>query len=255
MAKKRFYKRIWFWCLIVLIAAGVGASVYYSTREKALKVQVGKVASGELVQIVSASGHVDPAVKVEISANIAGEITRILVHEGDQVGKGQVLVTLDSRQYAASRDQAAAAMSASRANVRLSEAQLELARRTYERQVKLLDKKLTTQEVVDSALTQMRVAQANADAAREAVNQAAATVNQSSDALGKTVIRSPMDGVVTKLNKEEGEIAMGSQFTRDVIMIVSDPARMVATVDVDEADIIEIKMGDRADVSIDALPD
>jgi HlyD family secretion protein len=192
---------------------------------------------------------------VEISADIAGEITQIFVREGDHVKRDQTLVTLDSRQYSASRDQASAAMFAARASVRLAEAQLELAQRTYERQRKLLERHLTSQEAVDSAQTQLRVAQANADSAGESVHQTEAGVSQSSDVLRKTTIRSPMDGVVTKLNKETGEIAVGSAFTRDVIMVVSDPHRMVATVDVDEADIVEVKLGDRAKVTIDALPD
>ncbi len=252
--RKAFYKRIWFWLLVVVVVVVAAVSVYYSLQETKVKVQIGKVTRGELVQVVSASGNVDPAVKVEISANIAGEITKIYVREGERVTKGQILVSLDNKQYAASRDQAEAALLAARANARLAEAQLEQAKRTADRQLKLLDKHLTSQELVDGAQTQVRVAQANVDAAREAVRQAAANRNQTSDVLSKTTIRSPMDGLVTKLNKEAGEIAMGSQFTRDVIMIISDPQRMVATVDVDEADIVGVKMGDRAKVTVDALP-
>lgn len=255
MAQKRFYKRWWFWLIVILVVAGVSYTVYDSLREKAIPVQTGKISKGELVQTVSASGKVNPAVEVEISASIAGEIIKLYVREGDQVEKGQTLVLLDNRRYAATRDQAQAALAAAQANVRLSKAQLEMARRTFRRQKKLLEKNLTSQEAVESAQTQLKVAKASVEAGLDAVKQAKANLRLNQDELSKTIIRSPMSGVVTKLNKEKGEIAMGSQFTRDVIMVVSDPERIVATVEVDEADIVEIALGDTAKIEVDALPD
>jgi len=255
MAKKKFYKRWWFIVLVIIMLAIVALIVYSAVTEKKTPVQVGKITRGELQQIVSASGNVNPAVKVEISANIAGEITRLHIREGERVEKGQILVELDNYRYAANKDQSLAGLRAAEANSRLAKAQYEMQQRTFKRTQELRKKSLVSEEAVETAQTQLKVAKASQDAAIDAVRQARAVLRLSRDELKKTIIRSPMDGVVTDLRKEEGEIAIGSTFTRDVIMVVSDPSRIVATVEVDEADIIEVGLGDRATVEIDALPD
>ncbi|NLH50382.1 MAG: efflux RND transporter periplasmic adaptor subunit [Myxococcales bacterium] len=255
MKKNNTRKRKIIWLIVALaIAAIIGVVIYVSSGEKAVKVQSDKVTKGELSQVVSASGHVNPAIKVEISANISGEIQKIHVREGDAVAKGQILVELDNRRYLATNEQSSAALKASKAQLRLSEAQLEMAEKTFQRQEELLAKKLTTKEAFDNAKTQLDVARASRDATRDAIRQAEAGLNLSADELGKTTIRSPMEGVVTRLQKEEGEIAIGSTLTRDVIMVIADPGQMVAEVEVDEADIVNVRLSNAAKVEVDALP-
>jgi HlyD family secretion protein len=246
-------KIVWL-VLALLLAAGIGAVIWYMSEEKAITVQSDKVTKGELSQIVSASGHVNPAVKVQISANISGEILRIHVREGEAVEKGQLLVSLDNRRYQATNEQSSAALKAAKAQLRLSEAQLEMAEKTHQRQTELLAKNLTTKEAFDNAKTQLDVARASRDATHDAIRQAEAGLNLTTDELGKANIRSPMTGIVTRLLKEEGEIAIGSTLTRDVIMEVADPGQMVAEVDVDEADIINVRLDNPAKVEVDALP-
>ena len=255
MKKTNTRKRKIIWLIVALIiAAIIGVVLYVTSGEKAIKVQSDKVTKGELSQVVSASGHVNPAIKVEISANISGEIQKIHVREGDAVAKGQILVELDNRRYLATNEQSSAALKASKAQLRLSEAQLEMAEKTFQRQEELLSKKLTTKEAFDNAKTQLDVARASRDATRDAIRQAEAGLNLSADELGKTTIRSPMEGVVTRLQKEEGEIAIGSTLTRDVIMVIADPGQMVAEVEVDEADIVNVRLNNAAKVEVDALP-
>lgn len=254
-AKKRFYQKWWFRIFVVAVIALTAFIVYSEMQEPKVMVQVGKVTKGELTQIVSASGRVNPAVEVEISANIAGEITKINTREGEQVQKGQVLITLDNQRYAASHDQAQSLLELAKADLERAKAQHDLAASSFARSKQLHQQKLISQEALEISETELKVAKTQSDAARDNIRKARAGMKISGNELSKTIIRSPIDGVVTSLRKEEGEIAIGSTFTRDVIMVVSDPNHFVATVDVDEADIVDIEIGDDATVELDALPD
>jgi HlyD family secretion protein len=255
MKKSAPRKRLWIWLTVgIALAAAIGAGVYYFTGEKPAAIQLDKVTRGQLSQIVTASGRANPAIKVEISANISAEIRKLYVKEGDRVAKDQPLVLLDSRRYEASNSQSLAAMRAAAAQVRLAAANADLAAKTRERQTELFKQNMTSKEALDTAETQHDVATATLEAARHAVSQAEAALNVTSDDLSKTLIRSPMDGVITRLPKQEGEMAIGNMFTRDVIMDVSNPNEIEATVDVDEADVASLKIGNAATVKIDALP-
>ncbi len=248
-------KRKWMWlgALVVVVAIAI-AAFFLLSGEDPVPVQAGKITKGELRQIVSASGNIDPAIQVEISANISAEITQLHVREGDQVQKGQLLLTLDSQKFQASNQQAYAGLKVAQAQVKLAKARLDLARKTHNRQKDLFAKNLASKEAMDAAETEVKVAEASYDAAKDSTRQAAAGVRMTRDELAKATIRSPIDGVVTRLNKEAGEIALGSMFSRDVIMEVSDPEKMIATVEVDEADVVNVEVGDEATIEIDALP-
>ncbi|HPQ70145.1 MAG TPA: efflux RND transporter periplasmic adaptor subunit [bacterium] len=254
-AKKRFYRKWWFRILVLAVVGLTVLIVYSALQEPKVMVQTGKVAKGELTQVVSASGRVNPAVEVEISANIAGEITKINTREGEHVEKGQVLVTLDNQRYAASHDQARSLLEVAKTELARTKAQHDLAASSFARSQELFKQKLISQEALEVSETEFKVAKAALKAAKDNIRNANAGLQISGNELSKTVIRSPIDGVVTSLKKEEGEIAIGSTFTRDVIMIVSDPNHFVATVDVDEADIVDIEIGDDATVELDAFPD
>ncbi|HPM75525.1 MAG TPA: efflux RND transporter periplasmic adaptor subunit [bacterium] len=254
-AKKRFYQKWWFRILAFAVVCLTAFVVYSALQEPKVIVQSGKVAKGELTQVVSASGRVNPAVEVEISANIAGEITKINTREGERVEKGQVLVTLDNQRYAASYDQSRSMLEVAKTELARAKAQHDLAASSFERSQQLFKQKLISQEALEISETELKVAQAALKAAQDNIRNANAGLQISGNELSKTTIRSPIDGVVTSLKKEEGEIAIGSTFTRDVIMIVSDPNHFVATVDVDEADIVDIEIGDDATVELDAFPD
>ncbi len=253
--KKRFYQKWWFRILVLAVVGLTGLIVYSVLQEPKVMVQSGKVTKGELIQVVSASGRVNPAVEVEISANIAGEITKINTREGEHVEKGQVLVTLDNQRYAASYDQSRSMVSVAKTELTRTKAQHDLAASSFARSQELFKQKLISQEALEVSETEFKVAKAALKAAQDNIRNANAGLQISGNELSKTTIRSPIDGVVTSLKKEEGEIAIGSTFTRDVIMIVSDPNHFVATVDVDEADIVDIEIGDDATVELDAFPD
>lgn len=257
MKQKRSRRRKWVWRILILLllGGGIGGYFYFTSGEKAIPVQSGEVTKGELSQVVSASGRVNPMLQVEISANISAEIRQLHVKEGDPVKKGQTLASLDSQRYLANNEQSDAGLKAARAQVQQSKAQLELAQKNFDRQQKLYEQNHVTKEALDAMETQLTVAQATLAAAQFQVNQAQAGSRISGDELSKTTVVSPMDGMVTRLVKDEGEIALGSTFARDVIMEISDLNKIVATVDVDEADVVRVKLGNKASIEIDALPD
>jgi len=221
----------------------------------AVKVQTEKVKRGTITHVVSGSGQVKPKVEVKISANVSGKIIRLGAREGDRVRKGQVLVELDRTNYEAAVVQAKAALSSAKANARQAKANMEKAEADYKRMMGLYEQKLISQEQMEAARTQYEVAKAQYEAALDQVTQAEAGLKRAHDDLSKTTILSPIDGTVVKINKEVGEIALGSMFQADVIMIVADLARMEVVTEIDETDVVDVAIGDTARIEVDAIPD
>lgn len=206
-----------------------------------IQVQADKVQRGDITQVVSASGKIQPETEVSISANISAEIIGLYVKEGESVRKGQLLVELDSTKYRAAVDRA-------RSTKKSAEATLKKAQNDYERAKDLFKQSLTSS-------AQLEDAEANLKLAESQVDQASASLDQAEDDLVKTKLYSPLKGTVTLLNKEIGEIALGSMFQADVIMVVSDLTRMEVLAEVDENDVVLVTEGDTTDIEVDAIPD
>lgn len=238
--------------VIVLLIAGLVAS---KMKEKPIPVQTEKILKQDLVQIVSANGRIHPVTEVKISANISAEILELGVKEGDQVKKGDFLVRLDQSRYKSAVDQAEAAVRSARANVNLTRATMEQNAKQVARTKKLLEESLAAEETYELIETQYLVSKASYEAAKETVSQVQATFKQAQDELAKTVVHSPIVGTVASLNKEVGEIALGSTFTSDVIMSIADLTQMEAVAEVDENDIPDIVVGLPVNIEVDALPD
>ncbi len=222
---------------------------------KTFNVQVEKAERGRLVQIVSGSGRIQPKLGVKISANVSAKIITLHVMEGDAVKKNQILVELDRTRYEAAVVQAQANMSSTQAAARRQKANLAKSKTEHERSEKLFKQGLASQGELDSYAAAYEIDKANLDAALDQVTQSSAVLDQARDDLSKTTLNSPIDGVVTQLNKEEGEIALGSQFQEDVIMVVSDLSQMEAVTEIDENDVVNICLGDSARIQVDAFPD
>jgi HlyD family secretion protein len=220
-----------------------------------IKVQTEKVKKQKIVETVSATGRIQPKTQVKISADVAAKITKLDVKEGDWVEKEQFLVQLDRERFAA-------AVERSEANVRSAEADAKLARenmlkaeKDYERTKGLFERDLESQATLDQIYAAYQVEKARYESALEIVQQAEAVLKQAVDDLSKTTIYAPMAGTISELNKEVGEIALGSQFQEDVILVISDLGGMEALVEVDENDIVSVALGDSASIEVDALPD
>jgi HlyD family secretion protein len=220
-----------------------------------VEVQIENVGRRRVVQTVTATGKIQPMIQVNISADVSAKITRLDVEEGQWVEQGSLLVELDRERYLAAVQSAEANLSAAQANANLARENMVKAEKDYVRTKELFERNLESQATLDTVYAAAEVEKARYQSALDQVGQAKASLRQSRDDLAKTTIYAPMAGTVSKLNKEVGEIALGSQFQEDVIMEISNLEGMEALVDVDENDIVSVSIGDEAEIEVDALPD
>jgi len=250
-------KKKWIWIGVaglVFVALAVGAVSMKGKGPKAPEVQTGKVSRQKIVQKVSGTGKIQPRTMVKISADVSARITELPVKEGQWVEKGQLLVRLDRDRYLASVESAEANVRSAQANAALVKQNVENAQREFERSKSLLGRGMESQQAFDAKQTAYKVEVPRYQSAQEQVAQAQAALKQARVDLSKTTIYAPMSGTVSELKKEPGEIVLGSQFQSDLIMVIADLAVMEAQVNVDENDIVNIKLGQDAEVQVDALP-
>ncbi len=232
--------------LIIFLAGALvlAAMIIYNVRKgksAAVDVTLAEVKTGDITKVVSGSGKVQPETDVKIAARISAEIIAIHVKEGDQVKKGQPLVELDRQRYEAQLEQVVSQVASAKASVKKAESD-------YTRVKDLFGKNLTSQADLDAA-------EATREAAVSQLDQSLAYLKQCRDDLEKTRLNSPIDGTVTKLNKEKGEIAVGSQFSADVIMNIADLSLMETVVEIDENEVVLVSLGDSARIEVDAIQD
>ncbi|HEX7904369.1 MAG TPA: efflux RND transporter periplasmic adaptor subunit [Chitinophagaceae bacterium] len=258
------------WTLIILaVLAGffVAAKTIGGSGDKTEKVAVEKAAKRTIIESVNASGKIYPEVEVKISPDISGQITELMVEEGDSVTKGKVLARIYADIYALQRDEAASRVSQSAATVDNSKASLDalkanlqLAQQTYDRNKQLYDQKIISKAELEQFETTLSSARANYNAAEENIKALQAGVRTSQTGLSKankdlsrTTIVAPMDGVISSLKVKKGESVSGNSFNVGTeMMTVANMSVLEVRVDVGENDIVKIKIGDSADVQVDA---
>ena len=243
--------------LAVLIVAVVVFGIAWSRRDKDVTaVTMAKVARADLTSKVSANGKIDAQRKVDLSANIMGQIVNLAVREGDVVKKGTFLLQIDQKQLAASAQGAAAALQALFSDRDAARATAIAAQHDFERARKNFAQKITPAADLDRARATYDSAQANVAAIEKRIDSARANVAAAQDTLSKTTLRAPMDGIVTALPVEEGEVAvigtMNNPGTK--LLTIADMSVVEAVMEVDETDIPTVKVGQRATVTIDAYP-
>ena len=248
-------KKAVFFGLVVIGAGVVGGLVYQKKNSgpEAVEVQTSAVERREIVQTVSATGRIQPKTQVKISADVSAKITKLGVKEGDWVEKGDFLLELDRESYVATVEREEANLRSSQSGVTLADENVTKTEKDYKRTRELFERGLESQSVLDAAYAAYEVEKARRQSARDQVEQVRAALKQTQDNLSKTTIYAPISGTVSRLDKEQGEIALGSQFQEDVIMIISNLSGMEALVDVDENDIVLVAIGDEATIEVDAL--
>jgi HlyD family secretion protein len=206
---------------------------------------------------VKATGEITPEKRVDISAKVVGEIINLPVIEGQDVAAGQLLVEIERDLYVAARDQARAALRQAEVSVRRQEVQLEDAQRNLRRTRQLIADGLVSQEAMDTAQLAVDTAEVELEAQRHTVEQYRSALQRTEDDLARTTIRSPMNGTVIQLNAEQGETVVpgSTNLPGSVIMTVADMSVLVAEVEVSEVDVVDVKPGQRAEVTVDALGD
>ena len=248
-------------------------------------VRVERVVRGDLVEFVSASGEVEPKVKVQISARVAARIEQLPFDEGDEVKKGDVLVKFDDRDLRASLDSVKARYAAEEAQITVTdmriksqEAQLHAqqiqlndAERDLRRQAQLLATKDVSQSTVDTAQARVDNLTAQIDASKQSLEAdrsgltvlrhnlaaAKAEIQRAEDNLSYATITSTLDGVVTKVEAEVGELALVGTMNNPgtVLLDVADLSKILLVAHVDEASIANIKVGQKAKVRMQAYGD
>ncbi len=230
--------------IIILAVVLVGVIGFFAVKKEqgsTKDVQSDTVERGQVVHKVAASGRIQPVVEVDVSADVAGRVIKMAVKEGDWVEKGQFLAQLDATRYKADVDRAEQVLAS-------AEASLSLAELEMKQQAELFQKKLVSELVYQGVLVRYQQAMS-------AKKQALAALAQSKDNYNKTIMFAPMSGTVTLVNKEIGEMALGSAFSRDIIMIIADLNEMEVLVDVNENDVVDVALGDTSEIEIDALQD
>ncbi len=248
-------KKLWLAAAVLVAAVAAGAVIVGNGGEDLTAVETAKVNLETIVETVDATGRIQPKTQVKISADVSAKIIALHVQEGEWVEKGALLVELDSERYAAAVELAEANVRSAQANAKLVSENMNKARKDYERARDLVSRNLESQSNLDSTNAAYLVETARHEAAVDGISQARASLKQTLDDLSKTRMFAPMSGTISDLNKEVGEIAIGSQFQEDVIMVVADLNAMEAQVNVDENDIVNVKVGQAAEIEVDALFD
>ena len=242
---------------LVVVALVVVVIVQRARGDKGTAVTFGAVKTGSIVGKVSGPGEINPEAIVDISAHLPGKITRLLVREGDPVTKGQALLELDPTQYAARVSEARANVAAQKSQVELARAQSEKAALILKRTQDLHGRELSSDHELDLARTEGRVEDARLQSAEQYYEQAVANLAAAQDDLDKCKYTSPMDGIVSRLNVEEGEIAVTGTMNNPgtVLLSIADLSRMEVEAEIDETDVVDVVLGQQVNVKVDAFPD
>jgi HlyD family secretion protein len=270
---------------VVLVAAAVvGANLYFK-KDKGLTVSTEVVKARDLESIVAASGKIQPKRLVQISADTPGRVVNLAVNEGDRIKKGQLLLQIDPKSLRTRVDSNTASLGAAQASLGAAQAsieqikqsiesarvQLEQARLTLTRQQDLWRQQLTTREALERAETDVKAAQSSlqerekqligqqsqVSAQTSRIAQERAVLESARYDLSKNTISSPIDGIVTRRNIQEGETAVVGTMNNagTVLLTLADMSVIQAEVEVDETNIPSVQLGQRAKITIDALPD
>jgi HlyD family secretion protein len=245
--------------VVLVLAASVVAMSAAKRGNKAVEVRMETVQKRDLVASVTASGQVRPQTKVDVASDVSGKIMKLSVKEGQMVSAGQFLLQIDPSQPQAAVERAQASVASAKAALAQQVANLEQAQRAYDRSatMKKQNPTLIADEQVEQLKTALDVNAAMVEAGKHAVDQAVAGLNDAKSSLDKTTIYAPMSGRVTRLAVEQGETAVPGTFNKDAatLLTISDMSVLETRVKVDETDVARIKVGDSAQVQIDAFPD
>lgn len=277
-------KKILIISLVVLVAGGLVAFMYFNSTSGYTKVLTGKVGRQDLATVVSGTGQIKPKTYVNLGATAMGRVTHLLVKEGDRVTKGETVATIENVQQEATVSGQQAAISAAKtdiasyiaaektaeANLEHAKADLEQKKLDWDRAQGLFQAGIMAKQDFDAkkaaydldvaslaqAVAGLNQAKANTDSMRGHMQTQEATLRANEDMLNRTIAVAPFDGIVTNEPIREGEtVVEGIQNAEgSTLMTLADMSVITAEVKVDETDIVNIQVGQPAEVTVDALP-
>ncbi len=242
--------------IAVLIVAAIAAAIISKKREKPQLVTTEKAFRKTLTQLVTATGKIQPEVEVKIAPEVSGEIVAIPVKEGQIVSRGQLLLLIKPDTYKAQVEEQQAALNSARSASVRNRAQLSKAQNDYDRAKHLFEARLIAEAERNAAQTNLEIAQAALQSSLFDIQRAEGAMRQIREALSKTTINSPSAGSISSLSSRVGERVVGtSQFAGTEVMRIADLTSMEARVNVNENDVVNVKVGDNARITVDAYPD
>lgn len=236
-------------------------------KEVGFEVNTQKVELKTITETVSASGKIQPEVEVKISPDVSGEIVDLFVKEGQEVKKGEVLCKINPLLYISNKERTEASVNTTKANLANSKARLVQSKAvfvnaelTFNRNKKLFDQGAISEAEFENSKSQYESAKADVEAAAQTVSasdfnikNAVASLEEANNNLDRTIIRSPVDGKVSKLNVEKGERVVGtSQMAGTELLRIANLNEMEVVVDVNENDIVKIHLNDTTLIEVDA---
>ncbi len=242
---------------ILAAVAVVLAVIIYAVlgQENGEPVTVAVPSTGTIVERIPANGKIHPVTEVKISPDVSGEIIELNVEEGDRVSRGDLVIKIKQDVYISLRDRAAATLNATRAQFQQQKASFTQAEQNYMRNKQLYGQKAISLQEFQASTAEYEMAREQLNAAEYNIESAVASLDEAEENLTKTVIYSPIDGIVSSLSVEKGERVVGtSQMAGTEMLRIADFDMMEVLVDVNENDIIRITKGDTADIEVDAYP-
>jgi HlyD family secretion protein len=242
--------------VVLLVFAIIGKKQGWFGKAATVKVAVENIEKRLIIETITANGKIQPEKEVKISPEVSGEIVELTVKEGDYVEKGKLLIRIKPDTYISQRDRSMAAISSSRARLAQSEAQFKQAELSYNRSKQLYQEQTVSKSDFESVEAQYTVAKSEVDAAKFSVISAEASLKEANEQLLKTSIYAPMSGTISMLLVEVGERVVGANLmTGTDLLHVADLSKMEAQVQVNENDIVKVKLGDTALIEVDAYLD
>ena len=253
MSKKTIYILIGGAVLLIAVFLVLSKTGVIGNKDKAKSVETSLVKATTIVETVSATGKIQPEIEVKIASMVSGEIIALPIKEGQVVKKGDLLVKINPDLYTSGLNRSVANLAAAKSGLTQAEAQFKEAKANYDRNKTLFEKGIISKSDWDKTVASFEVTKATKQSAYFNVQSASATVNEARDNLGRTIIYAPADGTISVLNVELGERVLGTQqMAGTEILRVANLNNMEVEVDVNENDIVKIKVGDQARVEVDA---
>lgn len=253
MSKKKIYWLIGGAIVLIVVLILLSKAGVIGNKDKGTEVETAAADEITIVETVSATGKIQPEIEVKISSEVSGEIIELPVKEGQVVKKGQLLVKINPDLYTSGLNRSVSNLSGTKAGLSQADATFKEAKANYDRSKTLFDKGIISKSDWDKAIATFEGAKASKESAYYNVQSATATVKESRDNLGRTVIYAPADGTISSLGVELGERVLGQQqMTGTELLRVANLNNMEVEVDVNENDIVKINIGDSTKIQVDA---
>jgi len=239
----------------LLVAVPLISKLTRGTDAKQVEIQ--KVEFKLIKSSILASGTLAYREQVQLRSEVIGQVTELHVEEADQVKKGELVITLDPKNYQAQVDQAEARVRIQQIAIERQRLLIKTLADRFERQKKMFAKDLVDEDSYEALESELALAKVDLRSLQESLTQARAALDQAEDLLSKTRITSPIDGVVIQLDLKVGEtvIAGTTNIPGSTMMVIADPSETLTEVQVDEADIAQVRVGQGADIFTAAYPD